>query len=232
MITKKLLLFQLKILLLLISLLLATWSFSGCCLLPNANWHTYINGYDAALRSGNSTESIRYAKILLKTDKSLYDYITHQHGTFEYWSEQLGIAYELGGDYELAREQYRASANYDCKSVKECLIGRTYYKQKLYHESFIAYCNGSTENLNDLFRKEHLREWILCKSHFADDEVLLKRFYPFASYFEFIQFIESEYQKLSEKEKEQYKNSVEKLRQIASEFTTEQLHEDIRIPRK
>jgi tetratricopeptide (TPR) repeat protein len=207
-------------------------SLSGCCLLPNTNWHTYTNSYHAALHSGNSSEAIRFAKILLKTDKSLYDYITHTNTTFANCSERLGMAYELAGDYELAREQYRAAANYDYKAVQECLIGRTFYKQKFYHESFVAYCNGITQILNNSsFEKEWWMQMILCEKRFAEER-LLKRFYPFASYFEFLQFIETEYQKLNEKEKEQYNKSVDKFRQIARELTTEQLHEDMRIPRK
>jgi hypothetical protein len=217
-----------KLEVLLISIPITILLFSGCCLLPNANWHKYIDGYKVAFTSGNGTEAIRFAKILRATDNGgLIKTPRSVKEAFANNAMLLGFAYELAGDYELAREQYRISSHYNSLGTPyEFAVGRTLYKQKFYHEAFVAYCNGIKKQLN------YFSYWedILCSSLSSPfnrcDTTQQKRLYPFANYSEFMAFIETEYQNLSEQEKEYYKESVEKFRQIKYSLNTEQLHKN------
>ncbi|MDR2704946.1 MAG: hypothetical protein LBC02_04125 [Planctomycetaceae bacterium] len=189
------------------------------CVWQNKNWRVYSANYDAAMKRGDGHDAIRWAKLLKK------------YSDAGFHSESLGLAYELAGDYELAREQYRIfeqlNDDYNPKSISGFHIGRTLYKQKLFREAFIAYCHAIMNDLTKQFLAKIRRDHILCVYDIKLSKMAIHEFYPFANYMEFMNFIELEYHKLNEDSKKYYGEAVDIFRQTKNELSQEELVKEI-----
>ncbi len=162
-----------------------------------------------AMQQGNGQEAIYWSKKTLAFS-ILGRGADDDHST---WERLIAQAYELDGQYEMAINWYKISGY----SLPE---GRIYYKMDRSQESFEAYCryaNSLLEQSADRFKPGHGRERMLTSIR---DDITMDNaemwLTAFVDYKDFMQFMETEYEKLGKPEK--YEKALKLFRLVATEI--------------
>lgn len=158
--------------------------------------------YDLAMKWGNGTMAVQYAKKIVALD---------QDGFYWYYRDghrRLAEAYLLKNEPEKALETFERNGDYNAayrmysRSLDRVYpyymgLARLHFKQNFRRDAFEEYCSA----LNDpRFRKENrseqIRDTVLCK-HLGDEA---QKFSPFTDYGAFLQFMEEEFTAAGEPE--------------------------------